>query len=179
MAYYYTLDSENYFIKWSVGAAFSGSVKLPDNVEVPEPLQTCSCNVQAYKYVNGVISYDPERETAGNLYAPVGGGRDGADGVSCTHSWNGTTLTVTSASGTSSADLKGEKGDKGDTGAQGAQGEKGDTGATGAAGAAGKSAYAYAQDGGYTGTEAEFAEKLAGGSSVEALTVAEIRAICV
>lgn len=38
---------------------------------------------------------------------------DGADGVSCTHSWNGTTLTVTSASGTSSADLKGEKGDPG------------------------------------------------------------------
>lgn len=39
---------------------------------------------------------------------------DGADGVSCTHSWNGTTLTVTSASGTSSADLKGEKGDPGE-----------------------------------------------------------------
>ena len=38
-------------------------------------------------------------------------GPAGADGVSATHSWNGTTLTVTSASGTSSADLKGEKGD--------------------------------------------------------------------
>lgn len=35
------------------------------------------------------------------------------DGVSATHSWNGTTLTVTSASGTSSADLKGEKGTSG------------------------------------------------------------------
>lgn len=34
-------------------------------------------------------------------------------------------------------------------------------GSTGAAGAAGKTAYAYAQDGGYTGTEAEFAEGLA------------------
>lgn len=43
----------------------------------------------------------------------------GKDGVSCTHSWNGTTLSVTSASGTSSADLKGDKGDKGDTGATG------------------------------------------------------------
>lgn len=43
-------------------------------------------------------------------------GADGKDGVSVTHSWNGTTLTVTSASGTSSTNLKG------DTGATGAQG---------------------------------------------------------
>ena len=35
----------------------------------------------------------------------------GDDGVSCTHSWNGTTLTITSASGTSSADLKGDTGE--------------------------------------------------------------------
>ena len=47
---------------------------------------------------------------------------------------------------------QGLKGDKGDTGPQGPKGEKGDTG---------KSAYQYAQDGGYTGTETEFAEKLA------------------
>lgn len=38
----------------------------------------------------------------------------GVDGISATHSWNGTTLTITSASGTSSADLKGEKGDQGE-----------------------------------------------------------------
>lgn len=38
---------------------------------------------------------------------------DGEDGVSATHKWNGTVLTVTSASGTSSADLKGNKGDSG------------------------------------------------------------------
>ena len=40
----------------------------------------------------------------------------GLDGVSCTHEWDGTTLIVTSASGTSSADLKGKQGDKGDPG---------------------------------------------------------------
>ena len=40
-----------------------------------------------------------------------------------THSWNGTILTVTSDSGTSSADLKGAKGD---TGARGVRGLKGD-----------------------------------------------------
>ena len=136
-------------------------------------------------------------------------GAAGKDGVSATHSWNGTTLTITSASGTSSANLKGDKGDKGDTGATGPQGPKGDTGATGpqgpkgdqgdtgttgpkgdkgdkgdtgsqgpkgdkgdtgpqgdrgdagVAGKDGKSAYQYAVDGGFTGTEAEFAKKLA------------------
>lgn len=67
-------------------------------------------------------------------------GSAGSNGVSATHSWNGTTLTITSASGTSSANLKGDKGD---------------TGATG------KTAYEYAKDGGYTGTESEFMAKLA------------------
>ena len=38
------------------------------------------------------------------------------------HSWNGTVLTITSDSGTSSADLKGEKGDTGVRGAQGVRG---------------------------------------------------------
>ena len=70
-------------------------------------------------------------------------GKDGAagkDGVSATHSWNGTTLIVTSASGTSSADLKGEKGDKGEQGAKGetgAKGDKGDQGIQGNPGAKG------------------------------------------
>ena len=35
---------------------------------------------------------------------------DGNDGVSCSHLWSGTTLIVTSASGTSSADLRGRDG---------------------------------------------------------------------
>ena len=55
----------------------------------------------------------------------------------------------------------GPKGDTGATGAQGPKGEKGDKGDTGAAGADGKSAYAYAVEGGYTGTETAFAAKLA------------------
>jgi hypothetical protein len=36
-----------------------------------------------------------------------------------THEWNGTILTITSDSGTSSMDLKGDKGDDGIRGAQG------------------------------------------------------------
>ena len=49
-------------------------------------------------------------------------------------------------------------------GPQGPQGEPGPTGPAGPQGdpgAPGKSAYQYAQDAGYTGTEQEFAEKLA------------------
>ena len=52
-------------------------------------------------------------------------------------------------------EFNGPKGDKGDTGATGP------AGADGAPGTDGKSAYQYAQEGGYTGTEAEFAAKLA------------------
>lgn len=43
-------------------------------------------------------------------------GSDGAAGVSAFHEWDGTTLIIHSAAGSSSYDLKGEKGDKGDRG---------------------------------------------------------------
>lgn len=62
------------------------------------------------------------------------------------------------------------KGPKGDTGATGATGPKGDTGATGPSGANGKSAYAYAVEGGYTGTETEFSAKLAAGALIVNVT---------
>lgn len=42
-----------------------------------------------------------------------------------THEWNGTVLTITSDSGTSSMDLKGDKGDDGIRGAQGPAGKDG------------------------------------------------------
>lgn len=46
-----------------------------------------------------------------NLTLPRGlRGEPGTNGVSCTHYWQGTTLYITSASGTSSANLKGEPG---------------------------------------------------------------------
>lgn len=51
---------------------------------------------------------------SGKFNGPPGEkGEQGEPGVSVTHSWEGTVLTVTSASGTSSADLKGEPGEKG------------------------------------------------------------------
>lgn len=111
--------------------------------------------------------------------AKTSGEFDGKDGTSATHSWNGTILTVASASGTSSADLKGEDGgyympvvtqpepdavqfawNASKTGMSSVppivavlpEGPKGETG---------KTAYQYAKDGGYTGTETEFSAKLA------------------
>ena len=123
-----------------------------------------------YTPQKGVDYFDgrPGKDGAdGEPGQPGKDGNPGKDGVSATHKWSGTTLTITSASGTSSADLKGDKGDKGDTGPQGPQGEKGDTGqkgeqgAQGPAGADGKTAYQYAVEGGYTGTEAEFTAKMA------------------
>ena len=111
--------------------------------------------------------------------AKASGEFDGADGLTPTIGENGNWYLGDADTGKPSRGDKGEKGDtgsqgeKGDTGAQGPQGEqgpagatgpKGDTGATGPAGATGadgKSAYQYAVDGGYTGTETEFAAKLA------------------
>lgn len=58
-----------------------------------------------------------------------------------THEWNGTILTITSDSGTSSCDLKGEKGDDG---ARGAQGKPGDCVATDTAMLGGVAAAEYA-----------------------------------
>lgn len=62
----------------------------------------------------------------GALQGPPGAAGDpGKDGVSATHNWNGTVLTVTSASGTSSANLKGEPGSAGKDGSDGYTPQKG------------------------------------------------------
>lgn len=69
---------------------------------------------------------------------PGADGKPGKDGVSVTHSWNGSTLTVISASGISSADLKGPKGDRGLQGLKGATGDPGPKGDPGLRGEDGK-----------------------------------------
>lgn len=77
---------------------------------------------------------------------------------------------------------QGEKGDPGATGPegpqgpQGIQGEKGDPGETGPAGndgVPGKSAYAYAKEAGYTGTETDFAARM----NAAILTEDEVKAL--
>ena len=68
----------------------------------------------AVKTINGIA---PDEN--GNVEVSGGSGEPGKDGVSATHEWNGTVLTITSASGTSSADLKGADGQNGKDGADG------------------------------------------------------------
>ena len=93
-------------------------------------------------------------------------GADGADGVgiqsvvqTTTSAEDGGTnvITVTKTDGSTST-FEVRNGSKGNDGAPGADGKDG---ADGQPGTSGKSAYQYAQEGGYTGTEAEFATKLA------------------
>lgn len=57
--------------------------------------------------------------------------------------------------------IKGQKGDPGAKGDPGEKGDKGDKGEPGTPGAAGQSAYAAAQSGGYTDTQANFYADLA------------------
>ena len=73
--------------------------------------------------VDGAIGPQGEKGDRGDTGAT---GAAGVDGVSCTHSWSGTVLTITSASGSSSADLvrpQGPQGEKGETGAADEDGE--------------------------------------------------------
>ena len=106
-------------------AGFSPTVKV-QRIEFPEgSTNRTGATVFAVSGENGGLAYDA------NIY-------DGIDGISAEHSWDGTVLTITSASGTSSADLKGEKGDaftyddfteeqiEGLRGPQGIQGETGE-----------------------------------------------------
>lgn len=93
-------------------------------------------------------------------------GADGADGVgiesvvqTTTSTEDGGTniVTVTKTDGTTST-FQVKNGSKGSDGVPGADGKDG---ADGQPGANGKTAYQYAVDGGYTGTETEFAAKMA------------------
>ena len=96
-------------------------------------------------------------------------GQPGSDGVgiqsvvqTTTSTEDGGTniVTVTKTDGTSST-FAVRNGRRGSVGPAGADGNPGADGSPGKDGADGKSAYQYAVDGGYTGTETEFAAKLA------------------
>ena len=178
----------------SEATAKSGSGKIVFT-GVSNGIQRISCDldyfVVAHSAINGVQSggtapswfeqaatrFMPAGGTAGQVLTKVTDAdfeaewqdcQGGADGITPTIGDNGNWYLGATDTG------KPSRGEKGDTGANGPQGPKGDTGATGATGADGKSAYSYAQDGGYTGTEAEFAAKLAAESIDKALFVVNI-----
>lgn len=85
--------------------------------------------VKGVDYFDGAPGKDGQPGADGkDGYTPVKGkdyfdGTNGKDGVSVTHSWNGTVLTITSASGTSSADLRGPQGPAGEGGKDGVDGK--------------------------------------------------------
>ena len=88
-----TQQGENYESVTSLAKAAKNSAEAAENSKIE--LQELAAQVQK-KLENGDFN--------------------GADGISATHSWNDTILTITSASGVSSADLKGEKGEPGNDG---------------------------------------------------------------
>lgn len=88
-------------------------------------------------------------------------GAAGKDGTTPTIGENGNWYLGDIDTGKPSRGAAGAKGADGANGKDGAKGDKGDPGEKGNTGADGKSAYQYAQDGGYTGTEADFSAKLA------------------
>lgn len=81
----------------------------PSNIRGPAGAAAAIVSVEASAADSGenVITFNDGTKVT------IRNGARGSNGVSATHSWNGTVLTITSASGTSSADLKGDKGDTG------------------------------------------------------------------
>lgn len=131
------------------------------NVFVDDSYLTATANAIRAKN-NSTDTYKPSEFA--NAIASISGG--GADGVgiqsvvqTTTSAEDGGTnvITVTKTDGTTST-FQVKNGSKGSDGVPGADGKDG---ADGQPGADGKSAYQYAKDGGYTGTEEEFAAKMA------------------
>lgn len=129
--------------------------KPADYVYTPEDMTNIENTLQAVKALAESVRADADA-----------GAFDGADGVSVTHEWSGTVLRVTSASGTSSADLKGdtgaqgEQGEQGETGPAGPQGPRGETGAQGPQGEVGPTGPAGPQgEKGETGEQGPQGEK--------------------
>ena len=110
-----------------------------DSLDALQSAHPTGVDGEAYMVGARLYVWDGKNWTdCGNIQGPAG-----KDGVSVAHEWNGSVLQITSASGTSSTDLRGPKGEqglqgpKGDTGLQGPKGEKGDTGDVGPQGPTG------------------------------------------
>lgn len=106
----------------------------PQGIQGPTGIQ----GPQGPKGADGAMSFEDltEEQKASLKGADGADGEKGADGISPTHSWEGTVLIINSASGTSSADLIGPQGNTG------------------------KSAYELAKENGFIGTLEDWLESL-------------------
>lgn len=112
-------------------------------------------------YLGDTDTGKPSRGAAGAKGADGADGKDGAKGDKGDPGEKGDKGDAFTYADFTAEQLAALKGAKGDKGAPGEKGDKGDPGEKGNTGADGKSAYQYAQDGGYTGTETDFSAKLA------------------
>lgn len=131
--------SNAHTLDWYGNAWFAGKVKVGGTGYDDENVSELTTEKRVSEMIESAGTIGPQgpKGDKGDTGATGAQGEPGEDGISVTHSWNGTTLTITSASGTSSANLKGDtgsQGPKGDTGATGSQGPKGDKGDTGSQG---------------------------------------------
>lgn len=109
--------------------------------------QQAQGGADAVKYTPQSLTEEQKAQARSNIGVTSGGGGTGKPGTTFTPSVSEAgVISWTNDGGMENPTPVNIKGPKGDTGT---------------AGADGKSAYQYAQDGGYTGTETEFAEKLA------------------
>lgn len=113
----------------------------------PAPANGTEAAIQSYYRVSSLAQINADLDEMRNAIAGT------ILSVSLTAVDNGTQVTITDVRGDHSFTVY--NGEKGDTGPQGPQGERGPYGDDG------KSAYKYAVQYGYTGTEEEFGQKLA------------------
>jgi hypothetical protein len=132
-------------------------------------------------YVKGETGFKFITDLIGAVGLKGEQGAPGNDGISASHYWEGTTLTVTSASGTSSADLKGDKGDRGYSAYEIARingyvglAEEWIESLKGTNGSDGLSAYAIAQAHGFQGSEEDWLNSIKGIDGEDGLSAYEI-----
>ena len=109
----WSAQSEEYIntgVKAQAGSEVYIGTNPPDSADVIIDLDGESAIYAPYIGDNGNwYTFNPETQTFTDS-GKRAVAKDGENGISCTHSWNGTTLTVKSASGGSSANLKGADG---------------------------------------------------------------------
>ena len=106
---------------WMIDTVDTGIVaegKDGTGVNVKADQASCTQVGDSYIDANGHLQVLTDITTIPYTFTDAGEIK-GPAGVSCTHSWSGTVLTVTSSSGTSSADLQGPAGQNGADGTNG------------------------------------------------------------